>query len=155
MIVFVERIKTVKTLRDRLIYARTLRGLSQAELARRSGCAQSAIGNIESGERKSLRNLIEVARVLNCDPGWLYDGKGAKPMGGRAQLLADIRQATNAMNRRAAVRRWSDHDPSTREYLDYFKNLDTDYREELLDRVRFFVAGCKKLGGKGGFPIVA
>lgn len=69
----------MKTLRDRLIYARELRGWSQGELAARAKCSQGTIGNIESGERKTLRNLVEVARALNVSPDWLYDGKGPKP----------------------------------------------------------------------------
>jgi transcriptional regulator with XRE-family HTH domain len=69
----------VKTLKERLIYARELRGLSQAELAKRCKCSQGTIGNVESGERETLRNLVMVARVLNVSADWLFDGKGPKP----------------------------------------------------------------------------
>lgn len=72
-------ITNVKTLRERLIYARELRGLSQAELAKRCKCSQGTIGNVESGERETLRNLVMVARVLNVSSDWLFDGKGPKP----------------------------------------------------------------------------
>jgi transcriptional regulator with XRE-family HTH domain len=72
-------ITNVKTLRQRLIYARELRGLSQAELAKRCKCSQGTIGNVESGERETLRNLVMVARVLNVSADWLFDGKGPKP----------------------------------------------------------------------------
>ena len=73
------KITNVKTLQDRLKYARELRGLSQKQLAERSKCAQSAIGNVESGERQTLRNLVDVARALEVSADWLYDGKGPQP----------------------------------------------------------------------------
>lgn len=69
----------MNTLKDRLKYARELRGLSQGELATLAKCSQSAIGNVESGERDTLRNLVAVARALNCSADWLYDGHGEKP----------------------------------------------------------------------------
>jgi transcriptional regulator with XRE-family HTH domain len=69
----------VNTLQERLIYARKLRGFSQAELARRAKCRQSTIGNIESGLRKTLRDLVGVARALDVTPDWLADGRGALP----------------------------------------------------------------------------
>jgi transcriptional regulator with XRE-family HTH domain len=75
----VQKITNVKTLKERLVYARELRGLTQGELADKAKCAQSAIGNAESGERKSLRNLVLVARVLQISADWLFDGRGPKP----------------------------------------------------------------------------
>lgn len=42
-------------------------------------CAQGTIGNVESGERRSVRNLVEIARALDVSIDWLYDGKGQKP----------------------------------------------------------------------------
>lgn len=75
------KITVVKTMRERLKHARMLRGMTQARLAEAAGCAQSAIGNIESGERTNLRNLVDVARVLNVSVDWLYDGKGPGPTG--------------------------------------------------------------------------
>lgn len=72
-------ITSVKLLKERLKYARELRGLTQGQLAKKSECAQSAIGNVESGERKNLRNLVLVARVLRVSVDWLFDGSGPKP----------------------------------------------------------------------------
>lgn len=79
MIDLLQKITTVKTLRERLIFARELRGLKQHELAAKAHCSQGTIGNIESGLRNTLKNLVEVARVLNVSPDWLYDGKGPSP----------------------------------------------------------------------------
>lgn len=75
-------IAQVKALKDRLIHARELRGLTQQELADLVGCSQSTIGNVEAGERHSLRNLIDIARALRVSPEWLYDGGGPLPQPG-------------------------------------------------------------------------
>ena len=71
----------MKTLAERMIYARELRGWSQAELAAHVPCSQSTIGNIESGYRKSMRNIVAAARALNVTPDWLEDGRGPGPGG--------------------------------------------------------------------------
>lgn len=81
-------ITSVNTLGERLTYARELRGMSQQELAERASCTQGAIGNVESGERHSLRNLVAVARALRVSADWLYDGKGPKPVLGVAESEA-------------------------------------------------------------------
>jgi transcriptional regulator with XRE-family HTH domain len=69
----------VKSLAERLKMARELRQLTQAQLAKRAGCEQSTIGNVESGARQTLRNLVEVARALQVSAEWLYDGNGPAP----------------------------------------------------------------------------
>jgi transcriptional regulator with XRE-family HTH domain len=70
----------VKSLAQRLAFARELRGLTQAELARRAHCSQSTLGNAEAGLRHSLRDLVAVARALEVSVDWLYDGKGEAPI---------------------------------------------------------------------------
>ncbi len=69
-------ITTLITLGERLKFARKKRGLSQASLAKLAGVAQGTIGNLESGERKSPRGLLSIARALKVDPNWLETGKG-------------------------------------------------------------------------------
>lgn len=81
VIAYAPTITNVKTARDRLKYARELRGLSQAALAKAAGCAQSTIGNFESGGRQTLRNLVDVARALQVSAEWLNDGIGQGPVG--------------------------------------------------------------------------
>ncbi len=76
----VETITFVNKLKDRLKIAREMRGLSQDDLAKKAKCSQSTIGNVESGARESLRNLIPVARALQVSPDWLYDGRGPAPI---------------------------------------------------------------------------
>jgi len=70
----------VKTLAERLKHARDLRGLTQAELASRAGVKQTTIGNAEAGTRKQLQSLVAIARALDVDPDWLFDGNGPAPV---------------------------------------------------------------------------
>lgn len=49
-------------------------GLSQDELAARSGTTQQSIVNVETGKTKSPRNILELAKALNVSPEYLKDG---------------------------------------------------------------------------------
>lgn len=63
----------------RLRYARkTLRGMTQQELAKSSGVKQATISDLETGESKSPvgTNLVRLAQSLNVSPDWLSHGKG-------------------------------------------------------------------------------
>lgn len=71
-------ITNVKNFADRLRYARTLRGLSQAALAQACGLSQGAIANYESNARQSAKEIFRIAEVLNVNPVWL--GMGSGPM---------------------------------------------------------------------------
>lgn len=79
MIKIAGSITVVKTLGQRLLFARELRGFTQDQLADLAGCTQGAIGNCESGLRTSLRNIVDVARALDTSVYWLWDGKGPAP----------------------------------------------------------------------------
>lgn len=135
----------MKTLKDRLIFARELRKLTQADLAKKSKCAQSAIGNVESGTRETLRNIVLVARVLRVSVDWLYDGKGPKPE-------AEQKQQTNyttGANRPALVLSanaydnqtidTSDYDPYTLEVIHLMNRLRPEQRQAAAARLKEFV----------------
>jgi DNA-binding XRE family transcriptional regulator len=65
---------------DRVRRLRHERGLSQEELAHRSGIHRSYIGSLEAGERNiSLNNLCRLARALGLDAGDLVTGLQALP----------------------------------------------------------------------------
>lgn len=69
------------TLSNRLIQARTDKGLSQTELAKKAGLKrQSIIGMLESGARKSSSYIPQIAEALGVDPMWLSTGKYSKRM---------------------------------------------------------------------------
>lgn len=61
-------------LKDRLKKARTARGLSQTELAKRINVSQVAIQRLEAGDVKSTTFLVELATALEVSPNWLLHG---------------------------------------------------------------------------------
>lgn len=71
-------ITDVRTIAERLIEVRTELNLSQAEFAERAGVSQGTIGNIESGHRKSPREILAIAAAGGVRPEWLKDGRGPK-----------------------------------------------------------------------------
>jgi transcriptional regulator with XRE-family HTH domain len=57
---------------------RTTAGLSQEELAARSGLHRTYISSVERGQRNvSLENIFSIATALGCDPRDLIDLRGA------------------------------------------------------------------------------
>jgi len=66
----------VNTFGSRLKHARTLRRLSQAQLAHACGLSQGTIGNYESGRRKNPQNVFRIAEVLQVSPAWLVLNAG-------------------------------------------------------------------------------
>lgn len=72
----------MKTLGQRLEWARKVAKLSQRGLARRAGLgSQRHVGLIESGERDNpeLKTLQKVADTLGVSLGWLATGEGERP----------------------------------------------------------------------------
>lgn len=64
------------TLADRLRQARQNAELSQTGLAKRVGCSQALIGNLEAGSQKSTTYLPQIAEVLGVSGFWLQTGRG-------------------------------------------------------------------------------
>ena len=62
-------------LAERLKEARTTSGMSQVELADRSGVSQSTIANIESGRNEGSKHIVKIAEALNHNVHWLMYGK--------------------------------------------------------------------------------
>ena len=143
MINLFKTITNVKTLKDRLIYARELRKLTQAELAKKSKCAQSAIGNVESGTRDSLRNIVLVARALQTSPDWLYDGKGPEP----TQLETTYQYSNRVPLRPAITANASDnqtidavnYDPYTLNVIQIMNGLTIDQKAAAAARLKEYV----------------
>jgi hypothetical protein len=58
------------------------------------------VGNIEAGQRKQPRNLVEIAAVLGVSPLWLKSGKGPKHPSNAGDMppqAQDVSQARNTM----------------------------------------------------------
>lgn len=60
---------------ERLKQAMSRAGYTQNQLSREVGMAQSSVNKLLNGASSS-RKTVEIARVLNVDPGWLAEGKG-------------------------------------------------------------------------------
>ena len=76
----------MKTIADRLRYARELKGWKQAQLAVAADVSQGTIGNIESGARQSRGSLPKIAKALGVSHDWLAEGEGEMlPTGGRVE----------------------------------------------------------------------
>lgn len=69
-------LQVVKTIAERLIKARTHRGLSQRQLAAAADVAPSTIGNIEAGIRQAKGSLPQIAEALRVRHKWLVEGVG-------------------------------------------------------------------------------
>ena len=76
----------MKTVAERLRFAREQRGWTQSQLAAASDVSQGTIGNIESGARQSRGSLPKIAKALGVSHDWLADGEGEMvPVGGRVE----------------------------------------------------------------------
>lgn len=89
------------TLAQRLRYARERMGLSQSELARRTGLRPQAIQFIEAGRVQRPRNLLDLAQVLAVNPEWLLFGRGTVEAGVR-EAAAAYDTATSGLSVEAA-----------------------------------------------------
>lgn len=67
---------TLRTLAERLVFAREKAGFTQEALAKAAGVAQSTIAGLESGYRKGSAKLAQIAHALGISPIWLATGKG-------------------------------------------------------------------------------
>lgn len=76
----------MKSIAERLRYARELKGWKQAQLAVAADVSQGTIGNIESGARQSRGSLPKIAKALGVSHDWLADGEGQmQPVGGQVE----------------------------------------------------------------------
>jgi SOS-response transcriptional repressor LexA len=64
------------SLGSRLKQAREAAGISQRELARRSGLSQQLISKLENGLVESTTEVFPFAEALGIDPRWLATGRG-------------------------------------------------------------------------------
>lgn len=69
-------ITSVKTIGERIKWARAQRGLTQGGLAVAAKVSTSTIGNLESGLREKPRELNAIAHALRAAPAWVETGRG-------------------------------------------------------------------------------
>ncbi|MEY0543937.1 LexA family protein [Providencia rettgeri] len=68
------------SLATRVKQRRTELSLTQVELAERAGISQQSVESIENGRTRKPRNIIELAKALQCNPEWLVNGKNIMPI---------------------------------------------------------------------------
>ena len=75
----------MKTLRERLCAARTVKGLSQPDLAAEvkkryptADITQQSLSSLETGKSSSTSAIAEIAEVLEVHTDWLALGKGPR-----------------------------------------------------------------------------
>ncbi len=66
---------TDSTLATRIKERRKALCITQTELAERVGMRQQSIQYLESGKGKRTSFILELAKVLKCDPDWLLNGE--------------------------------------------------------------------------------
>jgi len=66
------------TVGQRIIQARTTRGLSRSDLCTRANIKYPTLAGIENGDQKDSTMLLELAKVLEVHPEWLKSGKGPR-----------------------------------------------------------------------------
>lgn len=69
-------ITNVKTIGERLKWAREQRKMTQAQLAKAAGVSTSTIGNLEAGIRGKPRELNAIANAVMVNAPWLEEGLG-------------------------------------------------------------------------------
>lgn len=89
-------------LKDRVLAARKLAGLTQKELADRVGVSQTAIHKLESGRSQSSRRTVPIALSCGVDPIWLERGEG--PMQRQVHpVSAEVREQVARFSRDDAL----------------------------------------------------
>ena len=86
----------MKTVAERLRFAREQRGWTQSQLAAASDVSQGTIGNIESGARQSRGSLPKIAKALGVSHDWLADGEGEMVPVGAIELWCVKRAPVSA-----------------------------------------------------------
>lgn len=104
----------MNTFAERLRFARSLRRLTQAELARACGISQGAVANYESNSRQFPRAIFRLAAALKVSAQWLAEGIG--PMDYEAPALTGSRYGLADGNPELPVLDWPFRDISPEIY---------------------------------------
>ena len=60
---------------NRIKERRKILGMTQQALAEAVGVTQNAIHKLEDGTTQKPRNILEIAKILKCQPSWLLFGR--------------------------------------------------------------------------------
>ncbi|HFF8937686.1 helix-turn-helix domain-containing protein [Serratia marcescens] len=91
------------SLADRVKTRREELGLTQTGAAEKAGIKQQSWQAIEDGKTQKPRNIIGIAKALDCDPAWLLQGGAFKPVSElnarRVPLISYVQAGALAENR--------------------------------------------------------
>lgn len=71
----IDQILNLKTTGERVSQVRMIRGMTQQELADKSGVSQSTLASLEINRNKSCNKIHKIAEILQVDIRLLYEGK--------------------------------------------------------------------------------
>jgi transcriptional regulator with XRE-family HTH domain len=79
---------SMETFGTRVKQMRTIKGLTQKALAAAIRIKQPSLSEIETGEtaQPTAQVLMDLAKELECSPGWLLSGKGSPASGGQVTI---------------------------------------------------------------------
>lgn len=88
---------------ERLRQIRKAKGMTQAQLAKEIGVAQSTIAEIERGMSRSAnaQNLLRIAAVLETNPEWLLTGKGSPDISAFTPTDSEITRIADSLTPQA------------------------------------------------------
>lgn len=89
----------METLGERLIYARKVRGYTQAQLAKVSFVSRAVIANIETNRfATQMVVLVAICDALNINRDWLLNGTGPMERDNqRTKILAELNHACETL----------------------------------------------------------
>lgn len=130
------------TLSKRLREERERAKLTQQELAKKAGCGQSLIGNLESGAQKSSAKIPLIAAALGVSALYLSEGKGQKELDNLDQPRLSAQESSATYRTEPASR--------AERVADKVADLPDD--DPLLDYLEDMLAGrWARQGGGGGW----
>jgi HTH-type transcriptional regulator, cell division transcriptional repressor len=133
------------TLADRVKERRATLGLTQGQVAKKSGLKQPDISKIELGLIQETTKILGLAKALECDPNWLLSGAivldEAHTSYSANQQSSSVDLVMKAMTPGSVVGFTAVPDPLAEQLMVLFKQLDNEGKSELLAYVRGFVSG--------------
>ncbi|WKT59133.1 helix-turn-helix transcriptional regulator [Microbulbifer thermotolerans] len=135
-------------LKDRVRAARKKAGLTQAQLAEKTGLDQSSISNLERGKSLSSTHAYQIADACGVDAAWLITGEERQDSW--RELLTMLRISQNGINEGTAEYSGQEGQNTTR-VVNLLRLILTEYiagriTDSDIDTLDVFV---RALGSKG------
>lgn len=135
----------VDSVKNRIEYAMTIRGIKQIDLCQKTGIPKSSMSQYLSGEYEPKQDRIEIiAKALNVNETWLrgYDTPMRPPY--------DYTQIEEGPQGTMMV---SSESPWEEEMMGYFATLDPDEQYAEVQRIKDISNGKLKAGSPGAIEL--